>query len=107
MPRVPQPEGMASLLDRDPMFGRGADGEPKTRERTCECGQRFTQRQLSERFLTIVEGFSAKAIAAVTRQIPDFFVPVHCPRCERVDVRRQAWIDEQNSVPADRSHAAD
>lgn len=98
---------LAAAIAGDKTFGLGADGKQITRERTCECGQRFTQIQLSERFLTIAETFSAQAIAAVTRQIPGFYVPVHCPRCERVDLRRQGYIDEQNRIPEDRDVAAD
>lgn len=70
----------------DPMFSKNAQGEVITRERSCECGRRFTQRLLSERFMGIVEKQGAKALELIKRDIPDYFVPVHCPPCERRDL---------------------
>lgn len=64
------------------------------RKRRCECGREFTQRQLTERFVEIAEGYSTRAVALLRAQIPDFFVPVHCPSCERRDLGRQARMDE-------------
>jgi DNA-directed RNA polymerase subunit M/transcription elongation factor TFIIS len=87
----------------DPMFAVRSDGEPITRQRTCECGTAFTQRLLSERFCTAVE--AAGGMRAVLRQIPDLYVPVHCPRCERIDLGRQARID--TSREGDRRHSSE
>lgn len=98
-------------MANDPMFGARADGTPITRTRTCECGRVFEQRQLSGSFLTIVERHSAGAIDAVTRQIPEYFVPVHCPRCERIDMHRWAQIARARETTRDDqpelTHAAD
>lgn len=91
--QVPQ-RGLSTAFAHDPMFGLNAAGDPITRERTCECGKQFTQRQLSARFLEGVEKFSAGAIDAVSRQIPGYFVPVHCPPCERRDMHRQLRIEQ-------------
>lgn len=70
-----------------------------TRERDCECGKRFTQHQLSEAFMLLAEGKSKRAAQLVARQIPELFVPVHCPRCEHIDLRRQAQLDDTHSYP--------
>ena len=94
---MPQPESLARLLERDPMFANDAEGNPIHRERTCECGKRFTQRLLSERWLSIAE--KARAIELVRQQIPGFFVPVHCPQCERRDIGMQARKDEYKHAP--------
>lgn len=85
-----QPTAVPALLERDRMFSHDAEGNAITRTRTCECGRRFTQRLLSARFLEIVEGQSKGALAAVRRDIPDYFVPVHCPPCERRDLGHAA-----------------
>ena len=87
-----QPTSLADAAATDPMFNV-RDGKPVTREQTCECGRPFTQRQLSERFLAIVEKRGRNAMASFAKQIPDFYVPVHCPPCERVDLRRRAELD--------------
>ncbi len=99
-PVVSSARGLSRLLAGDPMFASGSDG-PITRERTCECGTLFTQRLLSERFLTMVERAGRKALAAVSQQIPGYYVPVHCPRCERIDLNRQGTIDaHRNEYPS-------
>jgi ribosomal protein S27E len=90
--QAPQ-RGLTSIA-HDPMFGVNAAGDPITRERTCECGSRFTQRQLSARFLESAERFSAAAIDGISRQVPGYFVPVHCPPCERRDMHRQNRIEQ-------------
>jgi hypothetical protein len=92
-------EQMAATLRGDPMFSHDAAGNPIIREAACECGRRFMQTLLSERFLSIAERQSARAIAAVTEQIPGFFVPVHCPKCERIDLGHTARVAEARSVP--------
>lgn len=89
-PKV-KPVGPAQPYADDPMFAKNRAGEPITRERTCECGKPFTQRQLSAHFCEIVE--KVGGMNAVMRQIPDLFVPVHCPPCERRDLGRQATLD--------------
>lgn len=88
------PEQLSDALGRDPMFAHDEHGKPITREGRCECGRRFSQTLLSERFLGIVEAKSAAAIKAVTETIPGYFVPVHCPSCERRDLGMQARLDE-------------
>lgn len=93
----PVPKGLTPAMVHDPMFGLNAAGDPITRESTCECGTRFTQRQLSARFLEGVERFSAGAIAAVSRQIPDYFVPVFCPHCERIDLGHRSVVDSAHA----------
>ncbi len=80
------PQSVAALSARDPMFSHDEHGKVISRERTCLCGRRFTQRQLSGRFLSMCERQSKGAIDAVTAQIPNYFVPVHCPPCERRDI---------------------
>lgn len=73
-------------------------GQPVTRQKWCACGERFTQHLLSEEFLSACEAIrGGNPLARVREQIPDFFVPVHCPRCERVDLGRQAAIDRARS----------
>lgn len=92
-----QPVPVATLIARDGMFAvDAATGEPIIRERACGCGRRFTQRCLSPRFMEIAEGKSAHAVKLVMQQIPDLFVPVHCPSCESRDLGRQSRLDEAN-----------
>jgi hypothetical protein len=78
--------GLTRILDGDPWFSHDAKGTVITRARTCECGASFTQRQLSARFMEIVEKQGRNAVLKVERDIPDLFVPVHCPPCERKDL---------------------
>lgn len=94
---MPQPEKLSAILERDPTFANDLEGNPIHRERTCDCGKRFTQRLLSERFLAIAE--HGRAIDLVRQQIPGFFVPVHCPTCERRDIGMQARMDEYRHGP--------
>ncbi len=105
-----QPSSVAGSMGLDPMFRRDDTGKPVARDAKCECGREFTQRQLSERFLEIVEKQSRNAMQTLRKQIPDFFVPVHCPRCERRDLGRQANLeDARRSSPSTdwTDHAAD
>lgn len=81
-----KPEQVPAALAHDSMFAIRDDGEAITREQTCECGQQFTQRLLSARFMAAVEHHSRHAAHLVTQQIPGLFVPVHCPPCERRDL---------------------
>lgn len=78
--------GFALPFANDPMFSVDGKGETITRDRRCACGREYTQRLLSDRFLTMTEKHSYGAIQLVERAIPDMFVPVHCPRCERRDM---------------------
>lgn len=104
---MPVPDRISDVLAKDPMFAQTVDGDPIARERTCACGKRFTQRLLSERFLSIVEKQSRHAIDTLSKQIPGFYVPVHCPPCERRDLGRQARLDDMKRIPTDRYEAAD
>lgn len=99
MPSPDRPESVAALMGRSPWFSHDAEGNVVRRERTCECGKTFAQTLLSERFLTMCERQSRACLNAVTQQIPGYFVPVHCPHCERIDVGRWAHIAESRSVP--------
>ncbi len=78
----------------DSMFATTAEGKPISRQSSCECGRKFSQRLLSERFLTIVEKHSRRAMDIFAKQVPGFFVPVHCPQCERRDLGRAARLAE-------------
>lgn len=92
-----QPESVAAILTTDPMFANDADGNPIARDRTCECGMKFKQRLLSARWLTIAE--NAGAIELVAKQIPEFYVPVHCPKCESRDLAMQSRKDQYKQEP--------
>lgn len=84
-------------IDMGKMGRVHSDGTPVTRDAQCECGQMFRQQQLSPAWLEWVERVARnprRAIQAIQRQIPDYYVPVHCPPCERIDIGRQALIDE-------------
>lgn len=63
-------------------FSKDRDGQTIVRERTCECGARYTQMLLSERFMSIVQQRGSHAVDATMNVIPDMFVPVLCPACE-------------------------
>ncbi len=77
------------------------------RDVKCECGQEFTQFQLSEAFMHVVESNGKGALAAVLRDIPDLYVPVHCPKCERLDLGRSARIAEARALPEHRQPFGD
>jgi hypothetical protein len=83
---TPPVESLASLSLGDPMFALDAEGQPIARERSCECGRRFSQRLLSERFLSLVEARGKRAMELFQKQVPGLFVPVHCLPCERRDL---------------------
>lgn len=82
----------------DPMFSHDVDGHVVERRARCECGRVFRQVLLSERFLTIVERQGPHAVERFMRQVPQMYVPVFCPRCERADIKRQAMIDNYRAV---------
>lgn len=75
------------------------------RSRTCECGRSFSQRLLSARFLTAVERRGQRAMDMLREQIPDYYVPVHCPPCERIDLGRRAQVDEHRLHFTERNEA--
>lgn len=83
-----------------PTFATDRAGRDITRQRRCECGAEFTQSLLSPQWLEMVEKYSKGAIRAISKQIPDYFVPVHCPPCERKDIAMQARRDEFARDPA-------
>jgi hypothetical protein len=70
----------------DGWFAVDVNGNVVTRERVCECGRAFTQQLVSARMVRLVERRGARAVEAFVAQIPDGYVPVHCPACERVDI---------------------
>lgn len=102
-----QPTKLADVLEHDPMFAKRADGSLVQRSRTCECGRSFVQTQLSARFMEVVELVSERAVKAMLRGVPDLFVPVHCPRCERIDIGRQAHVDQHHTDYPMNRQAAD
>lgn len=84
-----QPATVAEVLAHDPTFALDEKGDPITRERKCLCGRSYTQRLVSSRLMRLVETRGDSGFAAFTKQIPDGYVPVHCPSCERRDLERQ------------------
>lgn len=107
-----RPTPVSTVLHSDPMFVQD-DGSVNVRESRCECGAAFEQTQLSARFMRIVEKCGEGAVAALLRDIPEIYVPVHCPPCERRDLGRAARIAEARALPTsrpifgERDHAAD
>lgn len=108
-----KPASIADAMADDPTFAHDETGKPITRDTTCECGTTFRQRLLSERFMQLSERHGARAVELIRQQIPDYYVPVHCPPCERKDLRRRASIDRARTLPDNyldrdaRDHAAD
>lgn len=76
--------------------GHEKAGATIDRRATCECGREFTQMLMATRELEAIErmGHMRKFLA----QIPDLFVPVHCPKCERHQITLQAQLDSARSV---------
>lgn len=61
------------------------------REAVCECGTRFVQKHLSAAFLELCEKWNhGGAMRELRKQVPDFYVPVHCPKCERQQLGLEA-----------------
>ena len=81
-------------MQGNPAFAHDTAGNVMTRQRSCECGRKFTQVLLSERFYNIIAKRGQRALDMFNRQIPGGYVPVHCPSCERRDLGRQARLDE-------------
>jgi hypothetical protein len=95
---------VAERLQNDPMWAVDDAGRPITREMQCACGRAFTQRKLSERFLRVVAAAGARSSAVFTQQIPDGWLPLWCPPCERNDLGNRAKVDamrrqERNGNP--------
>lgn len=61
------------------------------RAAVCACRRQFTQYQLSVSQCAAWERLGV--MPNVLRQIPELYVPVHCPGCESKDLGRQAQID--------------
>lgn len=108
LPRAQAPRVVVSAQDkadglthvsRSQIFAHDIHGNPISRERSCECGRRFAQHQLSADFMRVAEGKSKRAAQLVLAQCPGLFVPVHCPQCERRDIGRQAQLDESRDYP--------
>lgn len=99
--------GMRLAMQANPWLAARPNGDPVSRIAKCECGQSFTQTQLSERFMLMVERQGRRALDLVTRQIPDYFVPVHCPKCERIDLGHATRLaDLQRRDALDTRHEA-
>jgi hypothetical protein len=97
-PRVPltAPAPIGAFVARGMFAYRSTeDGKaptPVERQRTCGCGREFTQSLMAPTELAALERMGH--IATFMRQVPDCFVPVHCPRCERGQITLQTQIDE-------------
>lgn len=91
------PMDRPALPALDGWWAKDADGKTITRERTCECGHTYTQHLLGPRFLGMAERHSMGAVDAVMRDVPDLFVPVHCPPCERRAITHHPLPAEQHT----------
>lgn len=92
MPSKPAAFLVGPILFSSPMFAK-KDGMPVTRDRTCECGTPFTQALISWEYMESLEKHRPRAAELMLKQIPELYVPVHCPPCERRDITRQAAVD--------------
>lgn len=83
-------------MQLDPFLAVFAAGHPSagqviTRPALCGvCAKAFTQSLLSARFLAAVEKRGDSAMRLLARQIPDYYVPVYCPVCERAALGHEA-----------------
>lgn len=59
----------------------------------CDCGRKFTQYKMSERFMRAARHANGHR-SAFDKQIPDGWVPLFCPPCERVQLGHEARISE-------------
>ena len=73
-----------------PWFAKTAEDAPITRKALCLCGREFVQGLLSKRFTDAVERQGQRAVSEVLRQIPELYVPVNCPSCERRAIAHEA-----------------
>ena len=71
---------------------RNAAGGFVERNVWCGCGKAFVQCLMATKALESLE--RQGKVDVVAKQIPGFWLPVHCPTCERIDLRHQANIDE-------------
>jgi hypothetical protein len=60
-------------------------GQFVSRQTLCRCGETFEQTKLAEAW---VAGRTTDQRAALSRDVPDYFVPQQCPRCERRALER-------------------
>lgn len=74
-------------------------GQLIERSAVCECGAAFQQMQLSATWLETMERRRPRVIALLQDQAPGFWIPAHCPPCERVQLGHQARIDEAQNAP--------
>jgi len=81
---------VAAIIAKDRMFAHAENGDPITRERKCLCGRTYRQTLLSADFMRLVESRGQHAVDVFVKQIPDMYVPVHCPVCERHDIGNHA-----------------
>jgi hypothetical protein len=75
-------------------------GQLIERRATCQCGSEFAQMQLSASWLSTMERRNPQIVQAFAQQTPGFWVPAHCPPCERKDLTLRAQIDEARSRSA-------
>lgn len=61
-------------------------GKVVTRAATCECGESYKQSMLNPEFIDA----SPRVAQQFVRHIPDGWVPIYCPKCERLDLQRIA-----------------
>jgi hypothetical protein len=98
---VPEPlTPIASLAGSMFAYRASEDGKgmvPVERRKACECGREFTQSLMAPSELASLERMGH--IATFMRQIPECWVPVHCPPCERVQLGHQSRIDEARNAP--------
>lgn len=86
-------------LGRSDWFANDASGNPITRRKNCEvCRKEFTQRLLSERFMQMIERRGPNAMAKLRLSIPDLYVPVYCPSCERMALDHEGRKAEQRGA---------
>jgi hypothetical protein len=74
-----QPVSVAECVAQSRMFAAGV-----TRPAVCDCGAEYVQRQLSPDALAIFRhpATNAGRVAAIDRECPGGWVPLHCPGCE-------------------------
>lgn len=99
---------LAKAMDFDsPYFSKDAAGRPITRERACVCGRPYVQALLSDRVLKMVERRGPDAVRKFMAQIPELYVPVECPTCERRSLGHEARKAGEPFLVSRHSEAAD
>ena len=71
---------------------RNAAGGFVQRQSTCCCGKEFTQSIMAATALESLE--RQGKIDIIAKQIPGFWLPKHCPPCERKDLALEARRSE-------------